>query len=99
MLLAFGRGIGLIILVCLLSCVVSLRQYGTSGNTLFVAEDSQPSRGNLQIINRYAENEDSSRFERRKREATLTSPATQKNISTWVMFHILIIYHCSPFLL
>ena len=100
MLLAFGRGIGFIVLVCLLSCVVSLRQYGTRGNTLYVAEDSQQSRGKLQVINRYAENEDSPGYERRKREATtLTSPAIQKNISTWVMVHILIKYDCSPLLL
>lgn len=95
MLLVFGRGIGFIVLVSLLSCVVSLRQYGTPGNTLYVAEDLEPSRGKLQIINRNIENEDSSHLERRKREATtLTTPAIQKNISTWVMVHILIKYDC-----
>ncbi|CAH0625561.1 unnamed protein product [Chrysodeixis includens] len=84
MLLAFGRGIGFIFFVCLLSCVASLHQYGTPGNTLYVDKDLQDSRGKLQIINRYVENEDSNRLERRKREAaTLTTPAIQKNISTW----------------
>nr|XP_049700522.1 sortilin-related receptor isoform X1 [Helicoverpa armigera] len=84
MLLAFGRGIGFIVLLCLLTCVVSLRQYGTPGNTLYVTEDADQSRGKLQVINRFAENEDSSRLERRKREATtLTTPTVQKNISTW----------------
>lgn len=86
MLLAFGRGIGFIVLVCLLSCVVSLRQYGTPGKTLYVAQDLQQSRGKLQVINRYGENEDSPLLERRKREATtLTTPAIPKNISTWVI--------------
>lgn len=93
MLLPFGRGIGFIFFVCLLSCVVSLRQYGTPGNTLYVAKDLEESRGKLQVINRYVENEDSERLERRKREAaTLTTPAIQKNISTWVIVHILIKY-------
>ncbi|XP_026730796.1 sortilin-related receptor isoform X2 [Trichoplusia ni] len=84
MLLAFGRSIGLIFFVCLLSCVVSLQQYGTPDNTLYVAKGLEESRGKSQIINRYVENEDSERLERRKREAaTLTTPAIQKNISTW----------------
>lgn len=97
MLLSFGRGIGFYVLVCLVSCVISLRQYGTPGNTLYVAEDSQQSRGKLQVINRFAKSEDSSGFERRKREATtLTTPAIQKNISTWVIVHILIKCDCSP---
>lgn len=82
--LLFGRGIDLTILLCCLSCVASLRQYGSPGNTLYVAEDFQQSRGKLQIIDRYAEKNEGPILKREEREApTLTAPVVQKNISTW----------------
>lgn len=93
MLLRFGRGISFIILTYLLSGILSVRQYGTPGNTLYVAEDSHTNREKIQIINRNVEKDDSSHLERRKREATtLTSPSVDRNLSTWVIVHFLIIY-------
>lgn len=71
-------------LVFILSCSTALRQYGTPGKTLYVAEDPDTASGKLTVIERYA-SEASPSLERSKRQAaTLNSPAVQKNISTWV---------------
>lgn len=93
MLVAFGRRISLIVLVNIVSCVLCLRQYGTPGDTLYVAGEEQ-NNDKLTIINRSSENDEYSHLERRKRDAVPSStptPATQnKNISTWVTIYFLV---------
>ncbi|CAB3247192.1 unnamed protein product [Arctia plantaginis] len=84
MLLRFGRDISFFILSYLLSGILTVRQYGASGNTLYVAEDPHTNREKIQIINRNVEKDDNSHIERRKREATtLTTPSVERNLSTW----------------
>ncbi|XP_060804264.1 sortilin-related receptor isoform X1 [Amyelois transitella] len=80
--LAFGRNTVFIPLVFCVSFVISLRQYGTSSGSLYVAEDLSERGQKYTIINRINE-EDSTQIERRKREAAPSPPVVQKNISTW----------------
>lgn len=92
MFVAFGRRITFIVLVNIISCAWCLRQYGTPGDTLYVA-DGEESTGKLTIINRFSDEEQHSQLERRKRDAAPTTPpaaAAQKNISTWVTIHFLV---------
>lgn len=93
MLVAFRRRVSFILFVNIISCVLSLEQYGTPGDTLYVAREEQ-NNGKLTIINRFSENQEYSQLERRKRDAVPTStptPAIQnKNISTWVTIHFLV---------
>ncbi|CAG4953069.1 unnamed protein product [Colias eurytheme] len=56
--------------------------YVPSGNTLYVAEDPHTSR-KFTVINRNDEKADGNVHERNKRDATLTPPPLEKNISTW----------------
>ncbi|CAH0400220.1 unnamed protein product [Chilo suppressalis] len=83
MLVTFGRRVSFIILVHIVASASCLRQYGTPGDTLYVAEEKQ----NLQkvtVINRFEEDALDSQLERRKRDTIPTpTPEAQKNISTW----------------
>ncbi|XP_063385358.1 sortilin-related receptor-like [Cydia fagiglandana] len=81
MLVTLDLRIGIFAIIYLFTCAVCI-QYGSPGNTLYVAEESQRGLGKTIVINR-AEEEGSS-LERRKRDASeSTPPALQKNITTW----------------
>lgn len=97
MLVTFGRRTVFIALVFLISYVVSLRQYGSSSGSLYVAED-RLEKG-PKIMNRFEGEPDKSQLERRKRDAAAPpTPAAQKNISTWVMIRFLIKFNLPPLL-
>ncbi|KAL0829250.1 hypothetical protein ABMA28_004072 [Loxostege sticticalis] len=85
MFVAFGRRITFIVLVNIVSFTLCLRQYGSPGDSLYVADEGE-STGKLTIINRFSDDEQHSQLERRKRDAAPTTPpaaVAQKNISTW----------------
>ncbi|XP_073946301.1 sortilin-related receptor-like isoform X2 [Choristoneura fumiferana] len=83
MLLTFDLRIGLLAVIIFFTCVVRGKQYGTPGNTLYVAEEQQRGLGKTFQINRFVE-EESPSLERRKRDASVSStPALEKNITTW----------------
>ncbi|XP_037293354.1 sortilin-related receptor isoform X2 [Manduca sexta] len=82
MLLSFQYRISFVAFVCLFSGVICVRQYGSTGNNLYVVEDTAQSGGKLTVINRHDDSE-SPLLERRKRDAAIQSPTEQKNISIW----------------
>lgn len=90
MFLAFGRCIVFIVLAYLLSCALSV-QY--DDKSLYVAQE--PAVNRRFLINR---GEGTAHQERQKRDASTSPPAAlQKNISTWVTVHFLIIFnHVTP---
>lgn len=90
MLLKFDLRIGLLAVIYFFTCAVCEKQYGTQGDSLYVAEEQQRGLGKTIIINRVTEEETPS-LERRKRDASVSStPALEKNITTWVTVHFLI---------
>lgn len=81
MFLTFRRKFVILVLFCWCSYAVCLKQYGTSGGTLYVAEDLNQRENHITVINRnVGEPSDGNRH---KREAPAPAPAIQKNISTW----------------
>ncbi|CAH2090468.1 unnamed protein product [Euphydryas editha] len=83
MLAALGLKIGLITLVTVISCVLSVQQHDYPVN-LYVAE--QHNNQKYTIINRNIEENTGDVLERNKRDATTVPPhplETHKNISTW----------------
>lgn len=90
MLVTFDLRIGLLVVLYFFTCVVCEKRYGTLGKSLYVAGEQQRSLGKTFLINKYAE-EESPSLERRKRDASVsTTPALEKNITTWVTDHFLI---------
>lgn len=92
MFVAFGRRITFIVLVNIVSFTLCLRQYGSPGDSLYVADEGE-STGKMTIINRFSDDEQHSQLERRKRDAAPTTPpaaVAQKNISTWVTIYFLV---------
>lgn len=90
MLVAFGPRVVFIALVYLLSCALSVQHEDKS---LYVAQEPVGSR--RFVIDR---GEDTAQLERKKRDASNSPPAAlQKNLSTWVTVHFLIIFnHATP---
>lgn len=91
MLVAFGRRVVFITLVYLFSCALSVHH---DDKSLYVAQD--PIVNRRFMINKG--DEDTAHLERQKRDASTSPPAAlQKNISTWVTIHFLIIFnHATP---
>lgn len=91
MLVAFGRRFVFIALVYLFSCALSVQH---DDKSLYVAQDSVEYR--RFVIDRGAD--DTTHLERQKRDASTSPPAAlQRNISTWVNVHFLIIFnHATP---
>lgn len=91
MLITLGRRVVFIALVYLFSCALSVQYDGTS---LYVAQE--PMVNKRFVIDRGAE--EPAQLERRKRDASTSPPAAlEKNISTWVTVHFLIIFnHATP---
>lgn len=83
--LLLGRGVEIFVIICLVSSVAPLRQFGTPGNSLYVAKDPDKSDRKLTVIERHDDNE--SRIigrSKRDADAIVPSPVINKNASTWV---------------